>query len=330
MKKFISIILTLTLTLSLMLVLSGCGKEKEQYKFKYSDDDFAEFEKDESTDEIGEETATTDSNTSSKASSKSSKSDTTNTSDNNSQSEEIKVTHIDEPSLDNCYKLSNSYHKLTTDKKLNVAYIGGSVTNGTGASDENTKSWRGLTGTWLRQKYPEANIKTHNFAIGGTGSVLGAARLEDCLKSGPFDLVFIEFVVNDGYCGTTAEFSKKNMEYMVRKIYSNNPYTDIIFCFVTNKELYGKQGSIYKAHKEVADHYGIPIADMGTGIFNLLQGSTVKWGTYFKDSVHPKDAGYAVYAEVAKKVMAKLLVSGGYQKHNVPNWLDANGYCTVW
>ncbi|MBQ4137612.1 MAG: hypothetical protein IJD67_05815, partial [Clostridia bacterium] len=41
--------------------------------------------------------------------------------------------------------LQNTYYRLTNDKKLNIVSVGGSVTDGYGATDQNTKSWRYLT-----------------------------------------------------------------------------------------------------------------------------------------------------------------------------------------
>ena len=50
----------------------------------------------------------------------------------------------------------------------------------------------------LEKTYPEAHIKFHDAAIGGTPSKLGVFRMDrDVLPYKP-DLIFIEFAVNDG------------------------------------------------------------------------------------------------------------------------------------
>ena len=93
--------------------------------------------------------------------------------------------------------LENTVYRLKHDKKLSIGFIGGSITEGCGASSPKT-SWVGRTYDWFTRTYPEAEFRFENAAIGGTGSMLGVYRLEHELldKSDP-DLVFVEFAVND-------------------------------------------------------------------------------------------------------------------------------------
>ena len=92
--------------------------------------------------------------------------------------------------------LNNTKHKLIYDKKLTVAYFGGSITAGAGASNE-SKCYRALTTAWLKEKYPDAQITEINAAIGGTGTSLGMFRCDrDVLQHKP-DLIFMEFAIND-------------------------------------------------------------------------------------------------------------------------------------
>ncbi|MBR5528641.1 MAG: hypothetical protein IKV97_06510, partial [Clostridia bacterium] len=74
--------------------------------------------------------------------------------------------------------LSNTLSKLTDKKELTVAYFGGSVTVGHGATDREKYSWRALTTKWLKENFPKANVTEVNAAIGATGSHLGAFRTE--------------------------------------------------------------------------------------------------------------------------------------------------------
>ncbi|MBQ7725537.1 MAG: hypothetical protein IJT66_00150, partial [Clostridia bacterium] len=54
------------------------------------------------------------------------------------------------PSRKNAYKLSNTYRKIKNGETVTVAYCGGSVSGGTGASDDTKTSWRALTTAYLR------------------------------------------------------------------------------------------------------------------------------------------------------------------------------------
>ena len=63
--------------------------------------------------------------------------------------------------------LANVYNKLTVDNELTVAYFGGSVTAGAGASNSELYSWRALTHRMLKKEYPNATVTMVNAAIGG-------------------------------------------------------------------------------------------------------------------------------------------------------------------
>ncbi|HEY3418513.1 MAG TPA: SGNH/GDSL hydrolase family protein, partial [Armatimonadota bacterium] len=61
---------------------------------------------------------------------------------------------------------------------LTVAFLGGSLTWGARASDPQMTSYRALLSQRLEQTYPRAHFRFIDAAIGGTGSQLGAFRLQ--------------------------------------------------------------------------------------------------------------------------------------------------------
>ena len=215
--------------------------------------------------------------------------------------------------------LQNTYHRLKVDKKLNVAYLGGSVTSGVGLSsaDQNTKSWRGLTTAWLRESFPSATIRETNAAIGGTGSVFGAYRAMDDLKLTDEeykpDLLFVEFAINDKYDSPSdpADYVsdvKAYMETIVRTVRKYSPYCDIIFCFTTDKDMLATEYPTLKAHMAVANTYGIPTISLGARLVTEESLTHSNWntsgffdswkqadGSMYYDIVHPSAAGYAKY-----------------------------------
>ncbi|MBO4216509.1 MAG: SGNH/GDSL hydrolase family protein, partial [Clostridia bacterium] len=207
--------------------------------------------------------------------------------------------------------LQNSYHKLTVDKKLTVAYFGGSVTVGSGldSADQNTLSWRGLTRDWLKAKFPDAEIEEVYAAIGGTGSRFASYRATRDLKldSKTIDLIFIENCINDNYEGLGGETEelKTNDAVNVAKVLANNPYADIIFLGTTDS---GKtDGADYKAlvaHREFAEENGFSFLNIGKNLWTKLNemykdngGASAHWNEYFKDIVHPLAPGYRIYAD---------------------------------
>ncbi len=222
------------------------------------------------------------------------------------------------------WTLANTYKKLTQDKKLNIAYIGGSVTNGAGSTKEN--SWREITTKWLKSTYPNAAINEINAAINGTGSLWGLMRLErDLLNYNP-DLVFVEFAINDVYTGSQKIQAAANIDALIRKINEHNPETDIIVVLVTDKENSKMDYPVKQGHREVAEYYGIPCIDIGNALVAEIEKTGNEWEDYFIDNVHPNDNGYKVYADEIEKNFKNLLNEG---KSKTPQKHDITGMYAV-
>ncbi|MBO7519651.1 MAG: hypothetical protein J6T73_02635, partial [Clostridia bacterium] len=193
-------------------------------------------------------------------------------------------------------QLKNTFYKLSYEKSLKIVYIGGSVTSGTGASSDD-KGWSALVTDVLQARFQNSTVEGVNMGVGGTGSYLGMARFEDnVIKKNP-DLVFIEFAINDRYNGISAEQSKQDTEYMIRALNKSNPYADIVVVLITDREVFGTEYKSYRAIKEVADYYNIPVVDMGAAMYRQLGGSIANWSGYYADGVHPLDAGHKIYAD---------------------------------
>lgn len=218
--------------------------------------------------------------------------------------------------------LNNTYYKLTVEKKLTVGYIGGSVTVGIGASNEDQTSWRALTTQWLKKTYPSATIQEGNAAIGSTGSLLGACRVGDeLLKTYKPDLIFAEYAINDHYQGCLYEESVRNMESFVRIVLKNNPNTDIVFVYTTDCGFRGKEFDAVLAFETVAKHYGLYSINVGKELASREGDDALNFaGKYLKDSVHPNDAGHAKYASYVTEFLADQFkkCEKSYQPHSIP------------
>ena len=222
--------------------------------------------------------------------------------------------------------LANTYYKLTTEKKLKVAYLGGSVTGGTGGT--NGYSWAYATTEWFKQKFPSATIDAKNFAWGGTSSFWGYFRMsedntgrDNVIAFNP-DIIFVEFSVNDGSAHLTRMQSTYYMEGIVKKLRAANPKVDIVFVFVTNSSRLGKDDDFISAHKDVAAHYGIPTVNVGKALIDEMNRTGNTWKYYVTDSVHPNNTGYKVYADCIADNLNKLLITSpdksGYKDHAKP------------
>ena len=329
------------LLIALLIVTAcGCASKKstanESFAVDTGDFDMSQFDSSETAGNTSSENGESKPDNTQKTdnSSKNSEGNKTNTSSETTAGNssynfsDDEFTPMEIPSRKNAYKLSNTYKKMKNGESVKVVYFGGSVTNGYGASDESKYSWRALTTAYLKS-VSSGTVTEINAAEGGTGSYFGAARFEYDVSSKKPDLVFIEFAINDVYSGISAELSKANLEYMINNLYSANPYADIVIVLVTNKANYGTAYSSYRAHRAVADHYGIPIVDLGGEAYNRLQGNYT--GLFSNsDSVHPTDEGYKLYADIMKDALKELLVSAPAAQHKKPaSMISKNGFVTL-
>jgi len=203
--------------------------------------------------------------------------------------------------------LGRSFQKLRKTGKLNVGYLGGSITAGSGASKPNETSYRALTTKWFQEQYPKAEIKEINAAIGGTGSDLGAFRCQRDLLSGKPDLVFVEFAVNDS---SNESRVMRSMEGIVRQIWHANAEADIVFLYTINKNSMaatydkGELPNTVQWHNKVAAAYRIPTLNMGEAIYRAVKDGKQTWEKVLPDNVHPSDIGYEIYMQQIRPFLA--------------------------
>ncbi len=206
--------------------------------------------------------------------------------------------------------LNNTFWKLTNEKKLTVAYFGGSITEAGMMDGGVNPSWRIAVGDWFVKTYPDCEIVNRCAAIGGTGSALGTFRCEKDLLSVKPDLVFIEYSVNDS--GAAYRDVLANSETIVRKIREADPFTDLVYVHTITKDVSDRMaaGSEYTsraAHSAVMHHYGIPQIDMGEILRTRIIAEGGDWLTYTSDTVHPRGNGHAVYADAVIAFLAEAL-----------------------
>lgn len=189
---------------------------------------------------------------------------------------------------------------------LAVAFLGGSITEGAGASEGDTTSWRALTGAYLANRFGAERVSLINAGVGGTDSSFGAARLrEHVWNLGSIDLLFVEFAVNDGE--DRAE-SLRGMEGIVRQVRRHAPTADICFVYTAaDKNLTPGVPFNIAVHEEVAVHYGIPSVSFAAGVRKAIDAGEADWGALAGDRVHPNDEGHALYASFMRGYLAEAL-----------------------
>ena len=211
---------------------------------------------------------------------------------------------------------------------LTLAFFGGSLTWGANASDPETTSWRGRVMEGLRVRYPKARWRFVNAAIGGTGSELGAFRLERDVLSRHPDFVLLDFTLNDGLAGGRDgkdDFANRTYESIVRTCLAKG--VGILPVCLTRKEFTEADdiGFLKRRvqHREMSRRYGTGFADV-LGVLNAdfragrLDTSRM-WPAGMFDTCHPHDAGYAAYADAFFREWDRLLKED-LQPHLTEDW----------
>lgn len=186
-------------------------------------------------------------------------------------------------------------HIMTSKEPITAAFLGGSITEGAGASNPDATSWRALTEKYFQARLGKDRVTCINAGVGGTNSAFGAHRLaEHVLMQGPIDVLFVEFAVNDDL---DREASIRGMEGIVRKCLRESPHTEICFIYTAaDKNLGGRMPFNIAVHEEIAAYYSIPSVNFAAEIYNLIAAGQTSWEELAPDHYHPNDQGHALYA----------------------------------
>lgn len=225
----------------------------------------------------------------------------------------------------------NLRYKLANDEEVTIAYLGGSITQGGGASNRAVTSWRPLTTSWFRKNYPEADVKEVDASWGATGSDLGAFRCTRDVSSKKPDLVFVEFAVNDWK--KKSEAIQPYMDGIVRNILRTCPNCVTVFVYTVHNNTiahYDKNSAppAVLAQQEVAEHYNICTINIGKAMWQAIKDGRGTLDTYTTDGTHPNDNGYKIYADeiagVLKRHLLAPAVPDAYTPAALPEPLVAN------
>jgi len=114
------------------------------------------------------------------------------------------------------YRLKKVMDRAKAGEALNIAFLGGSITQGS-LSSKPELCYAYHVYEWWKKTFPQADFTYINAGIGGTTSQFGVARAEADLLSKEPDFVIIEFSVNDD----STEHFMETYEGLVRKVYTS-------------------------------------------------------------------------------------------------------------
>ncbi len=182
-------------------------------------------------------------------------------------------------------------------KKINVGFLGGSITEGAGSSN-NKFCYAQQVCTKLGGIYDGVEFNCINAGVGGTTSTLGLFRMKrDLLDKNP-DIAFIEFAVNDSDLPTTGIY----MENIVRAI---KKYKDIpiVIVLTITEDIVKKYGSVKNSpagqkHIKLAEYYNLELINIGDEMHDKAIHDNIEFSKLFTDGVHPNDCGHGIYSDI--------------------------------
>lgn len=194
-------------------------------------------------------------------------------------------------------RLANVMKKAKSGQSITIGVIGGSITQGTAASND-SKTYARQVADWWVKTFPQSQVKFVNAGLGATSSVIGVHRIEADLLSQKPDFVIVEFAVNDG----KSTLFKETYENVLRRILNQPQKPAVLQLFMMTQEGDNAQYSEAK----IGEHYGLPMISYKEALWPEIQNNALKWTDISPDNIHPNDKGHAMAAELVKNYLRKV------------------------
>lgn len=207
--------------------------------------------------------------------------------------------------------LKNARYRIMHDKVLNVAFLGGSITNMTG--------WRDKVSAYLKARSPGVEITCINAGIPSLGSLPHVFRFKsDVLDKGRIDLLFIESAVNDHVNGTPVLTQQRALEGIIRHARTANKYMDIVMmAFVDEDKMNdyrnGKIPAEVGVHAAIATRYHLPFINLAAEVTRRIDNEEFSWENDFKD-LHPSPFGQELYFKTIRQLLEKQLPGKSFRQ----------------
>ncbi|MBO4750984.1 MAG: SGNH/GDSL hydrolase family protein [Lachnospiraceae bacterium] len=207
--------------------------------------------------------------------------------------------------LGNYARVKRVLDRAKRGEEVTIAFIGGSITQGAGATPIDKKSYAYQTWERFKANFGE-NVKLIKAGVGGTPSELGMIRFErDVLRefSVKPDLIVIEFSVNDegdetkGLC----------YESLVRKCLALSDDTAVILIHA----VFADDWNLEERLGPVGERYKLPMVSVRQGVvpqFYLKPntGRVLTKSQFFYDVYHPTNMGHTIMADCLTYMMRQI------------------------
>ncbi len=195
----------------------------------------------------------------------------------------------------NFARFEKVWSRLEKGEPIRLAVVGGSITQGAGASKAANRYGERFAAGW-RRAFPGARIDFVNAGIGATGSDIGAFRLSRDVLSKKPDVVVVEFSVNDGWDKRWAA----SYEGVLRQLLKAPGDIAVIALGMV-----GQDGtSAQELHAPVAAHYGVPYVSYRDALYPYVKAGLIQWRDLSPDTIHPNDDGHTLAAALLNRRLA--------------------------
>lgn len=200
-------------------------------------------------------------------------------------------------------RLEKVIEKVKNGEDVFVAMIGGSVTEGAGATSF-AKAYGEQFIFNLQETYPHSSIYYSNAGLGGTPSTLGLMRYErdvtEAIGTDP-DLVIVEFAVNDWEEPTNS----RAYEALVRTILEKENEPAVILLFSVFQSKWNMQDN----YIPIGKHYGLPMVSIKDAAAYAYKTNNINDEMFFADIYHPTDYGHKIMADCLTELFDRVAVA---------------------
>ncbi len=202
--------------------------------------------------------------------------------------EEMIDTGIQNPG--SLYRLMNVMERAARGEEITIAYIGGSITDGSAASPQDTSCYARLSTKWWEDTFPDATVNYINAGIGATDSYLGVHRLQDDVLAYEPDLVITEFSVND-----YRSWNKETYESLLRAILLSDSEPAVIALLLGAEQDY----NYATEHAQAAFRLSVSTINYAAVLSEGMKNDSLTWENVGNpDGVHPSNGGHALIASL--------------------------------
>ena len=208
-------------------------------------------------------------------------------------------------SLGNNVRLKRAIEKAKAGEDVTIAFIGGSITEGAGATPSQKTCYSKVAYDRFCARFAKGdNVHYTKAGVGGTSSELGMIRYErDVLGRGDKpDIVVVEFAVNDEGDETKGDC----YETLVRKILFSDNAPAVILLF----SVFENDWNLQERLSPVGVRYELPMVSTRDSVVEQFYlpadgGRIISKNRFFYDIYHPTSDGHRIMADGLDYLFAK-------------------------